>query len=502
MPHYTQTAPYPVVIIGAGPAGLTAGYELVKRGRQVIVFEKDKIVGGIARTEQYKGYRFDIGGHRFFTKIKEVEELWHELLGDEFLARPRLSRIYYEGKFYDYPLKMGNALSNLGLRTSIEVVLSYLHSQIAPYPQEESFEEWVSNRFGKKLFSVFFKTYTEKVWGIPCSEIRAEWAAQRIQGLSLPVAVRNALFYLPNGKVKTLINSFHYPRFGPGQMWEAAQDFINRQGGEVCLNSAVIRVVHDEGRVISVSVQDQQANRAAEISVSGTEFISTMPVTELIRRLDPPAPPDVLAAADNLSYRDFLTVVLIIKQADLFPDNWIYVHEPQVHIGRIQNFKNWSPDMVPDPSTTSLGLEYFCTEGDELWQKTEAELLALGKKEIEELGLARAADVIDGTIVRQPKAYPVYDRTYATHLETIKSYLAGFENLQTIGRNGLHKYNNQDHSMLTALLAARHILDHKETDVWEVNTERSYHEEVRIVSHDVLAADQLGTSYGIDKKKN
>jgi protoporphyrinogen oxidase len=485
------------VVIGAGPAGLTAAVELCRRGVPVTVLEKDRLVGGIARTETYRGYRFDIGGHRFFTKIGEVETFWRELLGDEFITRPRISRIFYSGKFFDYPLKPLNALTNLGLFTSVTVVLSYLQSQLFPYPREDTFEEWVSNRFGKKLYHIFFKTYTEKVWGIPCSEIRAEFAAQRIKGLSLPVAVWNALFGPRQGKavVKTLIEQFEYPRLGPGQMWETAAGYVAAHGGAVCLERDVVALRHAAGRVTEVVVR--AAGSAAENGAArpetlpGDAFISTMPISELVKKLDPPAPPDVLAAASGLTYRDFLSVVLIVKQPHLFPDNWIYVHSPDVQVGRVQNFKNWSPAMVPDPATSALGLEYFCTQGDALWQMSDADLIALGRREMDLIGLVRAEDVIDGTVVRQRKAYPVYNGTYAGYLETLKTYLAGFSNLQTVGRNGLHKYNNQDHSMLTAMLAVRNLMGERH-DVWNVNTERSYHEEVRI-PHDALSSDEAGT---------
>jgi len=478
------------VVIGGGPAGLTAAVELVRANVPVTVLEKDRLVGGIARTDNYKGYRFDIGGHRFFTKIGEVEKFWYDILQSEFITRPRISRIFYQGKFFDYPLKAMNALRNLGLWTSMEVVLSYFQSKLFPYPREDTFEEWVSNRFGKRLYRIFFKTYTEKVWGIPCSEIRAEWAAQRIQGLSLPVAVWNALFGARRGKdvVKTLIEEFQYPRLGPGQMWETAAAYVAERGGEVQLERDVVRVRHAAGRVTEVVTR--AAGTGAETSVAGDAFISTMPISELINKLDPPAPPEVVAAAQGLTYRDFISVVLIVKQADLFPDNWIYIHEAGVQVGRVQNFKNWSPDMVPDPSTSALGLEYFCTEGDALWRMDDAALIALGRKEMDQIGLVKSADVIDGTVVRQLKAYPVYNGTYAGFLDTIKTYLAGFGNLQTVGRNGLHKYNNQDHSMLTAMLAVRNLLGERH-DVWNVNTERSYHEEMR-VPHDALSSDEAG----------
>jgi protoporphyrinogen oxidase len=480
-----------VIVVGGGPAGLTAAVELCRQDVPVTVLEMDRLVGGIARTESYKGYRFDIGGHRFFTKIGEVEKFWVDLCGDDFLTRPRVSRIFYQGKFFDYPLKPFNALSNLGLRTSLAVLLSYARSQVFPYKTEDSFEEWVSNRFGKKLYQIFFKTYTEKVWGIPCSEIRAEWAAQRIKGLTLPVAIWNALFG-PRGQdvVKTLIEEFQYPRLGPGQMWEKAAGFVEQHGGQVLTETEVVCLRHAAGRVTQVMACPSGGRMGEPMRLAGRAVLSTMPVSELVHKLDPPPPPHVLAAARGLSYRDFISVILIVRQPHLFPDNWIYIHSPEVQVGRVQNFKNWSPDMVPDPSTASLGLEYFCSQGDALWQLSDEALLALGKREMEQIGLVRAEDVIDGTVVRQLKAYPVYNATYAGYLETIRDYLAGFENLQTIGRNGLHKYNNQDHSMLTAMLAVRNLLG-EQHDVWNVNTERSYHEEMRI-PRDALSSDEAG----------
>ncbi len=469
-----------VVIIGAGPAGLTAAWELIRRGVKVTVLEKYHLVGGIARTEQYKGYFFDIGGHRFFTKVDQVNKLWNEWMGDEFLLRPRISRIYYDGKFFDYPLRAFNALFNMGLWRSFLILLSYVQYRLFPYKQEETFEQWVTNRFGKRLFEIFFKTYTEKVWGIPTSEIRAEWAAQRIKGLSLFSAVRNALFKPRGEEIKTLIEEFHYPKRGPGMMWERVTELVRERGGTVIMEADAVKVARDGIRVTGV---EAVINGKREL-FSATDFISSAPLTELLAKLDPPPPPAVLASAKHLSYRDFITVVLILDRPSLFQDNWIYIHSPEVKVGRIQNFSNWSPYMVPDPDTTSLGLEYFCAEGDELWRAADAELVALGKRELEQIGLMFGANVIDGAVVRQWKAYPVYDAVYAQHLEVIKKYLGGFENLQTIGRNGLHKYNNQDHSMLTAIYAVENMLGLGRHDLWEVNTERSYHEEVRVSAQD------------------
>jgi protoporphyrinogen oxidase len=468
-----------VVIVGAGPAGLTAAYQLGKAGVPSVVLEKDETVGGLSRTARHGGYHFDIGGHRFFTKVKAVDDFWHEVLpAEDFLTRGRMSRIYYNKKFFDYPLRAANALFGLGPWTSFMVLLSYLKSRLFPVKDERSFADWVSNRFGMRLYRIFFETYTEKVWGIPCSELSAEWAAQRIKGLSLLTAVKNALLpQRPTGDksavIKTLIDSFEYPRRGPGMMWETVAERIQAAGSEVKTGADAVRVLHENGRVTAIEV----AGNGRTERVTGSHFISTMPVRELVHKLDPPPPPEILAAADKLNYRDFLTVALIVDNPDLFPDNWIYIHDPDVKVGRVQNFKNWSPEMVPDPRKSCVGLEYFCFEGDGLWTMPDDELVKLGAREMEQLGLLRAADVEDGAVVRMAKAYPVYDGVYAGALAQIRSWLEGLPNLQLVGRNGMHKYNNQDHSMLTAMLAAENILGAKH-DVWSVNVDQEYQEEI------------------------
>jgi protoporphyrinogen oxidase len=462
------------VILGAGPAGLTAAYELAKFNVPLVVLEQQPFVGGLASTQTYKGFSFDMGGHRFFTKVAEVKKIWDEVLGEDFLRRPRLSRIYYEGKFFHYPLRPLDALRGLGVWKSVLVVLSYVWWQLFPYREERTFEHWVTNRFGRRLFSTFFKAYTEKVWGISCSELKAEWAAQRIKDLSLKTVLLN-MFVKPRTTVKSLIEEFHYPRLGPGMMWSAVKEEVERRRGIVRLDSEVRRITRNGHRIEGVVI----AAGGKEEVVGGTDFISSMPVTEFVKRLDPPAPPDVLAAAEQLKYRDFLTVVLIVDRAEIFRDNWIYVHDPDVKVGRIQNFKNWSPDMVPDPRQSALGLEYFCNEGDDLWTASDQDLIERGKREVAHLGLARCEEVTDGCVVRVPKAYPVYDSDYRDHLQAVRAFVEPFENFQTIGRNGLHRYNNQDHAMLTGLLAARNVVLAEQNDVWSVNTDEEYHEEVR-----------------------
>jgi protoporphyrinogen oxidase len=463
-----------VVIIGAGPAGLTAAYELAKLNRRPVLLEKDNQVGGLARTESYRGFYFDMGGHRFFTKVEEVKRMWHEILGQDFVRRPRLSRIYYNGKFFDYPLKPINALFGLGFWESIRIALSYLRWQIAPYRYEESFEQWVTNRFGKRLFEIFFKSYTEKVWGISCAELKAEWAAQRIKDLSLKTVLLS-MFLKPKNTIRTLIDQFDYPRRGPGMMWNGVKDTIEKRGGEVRVNTGVIGI-HRNGKGIESVVVGSNGHRE---TIHGTHFISSMPVTEFINKLDPPAPPAVLKAAEKLKYRDFLTVCLIVNKPDLFPDNWIYIHDPEVKVGRIQNFKNWSLDMVPDPMKTSLGLEYFCTEGDELRNMPDADLVELGRRELDCIGLASPADIEDGCVFRVPKAYPIYDSDYRDYLAIVRDFVGSLENYQTIGRNGLHRYNNQDHAMVTGMMAVRNVIFGEKNDLWNVNTDQEYHEEIR-----------------------
>lgn len=466
----------PLVVIGAGPAGLTAADALTREGQQVVVLEADTVVGGIARTVEYKGFRFDIGGHRFYSRVPLVRKLWRRMLGPDLLTRPRLSRIYYDGRFYDYPLRAGNALRGLGPWRTLGIALSYLQARLHPITPEVTFEDWVVNRFGRRLYETFFKTYTEKVWGMPCSRIGAQWAAQRIKGLSLWKAGCEMLLAMVSrrsSQIRTLIDRFEYPRLGPGMMWEAFRRAVETQGGRVMLSAPVVQLQHDgQGRVLAVEYEPPGGGVCVEVA----GVVSTMPLRELVRALDPAPPDEVRAAADSLKYRDFLTVALVLDVAETFPDNWIYVHDPSVKLGRIQNFKNWSPDMVPDPAKTCLGLEYFCFEGDELWRMRDEELIALGTRELATIGLVDPGRVVDGTVVRMPKAYPVYDAGYLDALDVLRRYCSSFTNLALAGRNGLHKYNNQDHAMVTGLLAAARLLGRR-ADPWLVNVEEDYLEE-------------------------
>ncbi len=462
----------PIVIIGAGPAGLAAAYELVRQGGKPVLLEKSDQIGGLARTESYRDYYFDIGGHRFFTKIEKIGQLWRRMGGADFIKVTRMSRIYYRGRFFNYPLRIVNALTNLGIIESLLVVTSYVRAQLFPFPQEETFEQWVSNRFGERLYRTFFKTYTEKVWGIPCSSIRADWAAQRIKGLSLVVAVANALF--GNRRAKSLIEEFDYPLRGPGLMWQRFAEAIDAGGGCIRVKSEVIRIHHREGRITAVTCMEGDKEVAAPVG----HIISSMPVNRLVSRFDPAPPEAVLSAARGLTYRAFIIVILIINRRDIFPDQWIYIHNPDVRVGRIQNFKNWSAAMVPDSRTTSIGMEYFCTEGDEIWETPDEGLITMASRELSLLGMAGSHAVVDSFVVRQADAYPVYDEDYQKHLGAIRSYLSTMENLQTVGRSGMHWYNNMDHSMYTGILAAENVSGARH-NLWDVNEEEGYLEERR-----------------------
>ncbi len=466
-----------IVVIGAGPAGLTAAYELAKQAVAVTVLEKSDTVGGISRTARYKGFRFDIGGHRFFSKSDDIEDFWNEILKERLFERNRLSRIFYRNRFFDYPIRPLNALSNLGVLTASACLLSYGKARLFPPRSVRSFEDWMIASFGRTLYEIFFKTYTEKVWGMPCSEISADWAAQRIKGLSMSSLIKSMLLPTPTrgAVIKTLIDRFRYPGHGPGEMWEAVAKAVEARGGNLVFEAPVIRLERNADGLVQIWTGGK-----AERAYPGTDFLSTMPMRELVQALDPPAPEAVQVAARSLGYRDFLTVALIIDEPALFPDHWIYIHDPSVRMGRIQNFKNWSPEMVPDPRYTCLGLEYFCFEGDGLWNATDDELIALGCKELGQLGLVDPEKVVDGTVVRQPKAYPVYDDFYRQNVEIIRSFLEReVPNLQLIGRNGMHRYNNQDHAMMTGMLAARNITTDEHYNLWLVNSDAQYQEEIR-----------------------
>ncbi len=469
------------VVVGAGPAGLTAAYELVRRGQPVTVLEADDSVGGISRTVERDGWRFDIGGHRFFTKVRAVEELWHQILADEdFLLRPRLSRIYYGGKFYDYPIRPLNALRNLGLLEAAACMASYAAAKIRPPTDRRSLEGYVVACYGRRLYRHFFETYSEKVWGVPAAALSADWGAQRIKGMSLLQAVwEPTRRRLPGGRrraqdqVTSLIEQFHYPKLGPGMMWERCRDLVIAGGGTVITSAPVVRLLRDPAGVTEVAYRGACG---VEHVMPAAHVVSSMPLSSLVAAVDPPAPPEVVSAAASLRYRDFLTVALVVPESRGFPDNWIYVHQPGVRVGRVQNFGQWSPHMVHD-GLTCLGMEYFVFEGDDLWSASDDELVAMATAELQTIELAGPGDVAAGYVVRMPKAYPVYDETYQQSVAVVRKWLeSDVPNVHPVGRNGMHRYNNQDHSMVTAMLTIENILDGTSHDVWSVNVEQEYHE--------------------------
>jgi protoporphyrinogen oxidase len=462
-----------VVILGAGPAGLAAAYKLVEKNKSVVILEKDRQVGGMSKTNSFKGYLFDQGPHRFFTKSEKVMRFWQKILGNDLRKVSRLTRIYYKKKFFYYPLKPMNALFKLGILNSSIVMLSYLKSKVFPYKEEKTFEQWVSNRFGKKLYRTFFKAYTEKLWGIPCSKIQAEWVAQRIKGLSLRTAIKNAFFPDKSGKIKTLVEEFYYPKYGAGSMYERMAEIVAKGGkGKIALRNDVLELTHGNGLIKGVKTRGENGNVK---NWEGDNFISSIPITLLVRKLLPRAPRKILEAVRNLKYRSTIFVNLVLDCASPFPDNWIYVHEPATRMLRLTNIINFSPDLLKDKNKTGLVLEYVCGENSKFWNLDDKKLLRLGLTDLEKIGLGKKEDFVDGFITRSAKTYPVYDAEYPRNLRIIKDYLGQFKNLQLIGRYGMFKYNNMDHSALTGFYAAENVLG-KKHNIWEVNTDEEYHE--------------------------
>jgi protoporphyrinogen oxidase len=489
---------FPVAVIGAGPAGLTAGYLLSQAGIEVDIFESDPTyVGGISRTVVYKGFRFDIGGHRFFSKSSEIEALWSEILPNDMIVRERISRILYRGKYYQYPLEATQVIDNLGKREALLCVGSYLKRKIKPIQDVQNLEDWVTNQFGHRLYRTFFQTYTEKVWGVSCRAISADWAAQRIKGLSLSKAAWASLLSMSKSRaagaakpsveseksderkevIKTLITSFRYPRLGPGMMWEAAASHIQRQGGRLHMDTKVTALQRDQRSGLwSLSVQSPKGTAGPSSQGPYSAVISSAPLRDVITSIQPPLTAGIQSAAHSLSYRDFILVALIVKPRQFFPDQWLYIHDPGLKVGRIQNFGNWSPDLIPDPQLACYGMEYFCSQGDELWNTADANLLKIATEELLHLNLAMPGDVVDGCVVRQPKAYPVYDENYEATVQIIRDGLVEHcPGLHQVGRNGMHKYNNQDHSMMTAILVAKNIIAKNQNyDPWRVNQDAEY----------------------------
>ncbi len=521
------------IIIGAGPAGLTAAYELLEKpGIRPVIYESSSYIGGISKTVAYKGNRIDIGGHRFFSKSDRVMRWWLQLLplqgkpsrDDLLLDRPselspdpgapdpeqqdlvmlirhRLSRIFFLRKFFTYPVSFNSeTLFNLGMLRTVRIILSYARIRLFPIRPERSLEHFFVNRFGWELYKTFFRDYTEKVWGLPCTKIRPEWGAQRIKGLSIVTVLLHALKRiarrdgLSQKNVETsLIEKFFYPKLGPGQLWEEVARRICERGGAIHMNHPVVGVDHSESRVLAVRVKDEATGEIK--TVKADYVLSTMPVRDLIASLSGTVPDDVRASAAGLEYRDFLTVGLLVKRIKLtnttkiktingiIPDNWIYIQEKDVKIGRVQLFNNWSPYLVKDPDTVWMGLEYFCTEGDELWSKQDSDMIQLAVSELVKIGFIDAQSVLDGVVIRQPKAYPAYFGTY-DQFSTIRAFTDRLDNLFLIGRNGMHRYNNQDHSMLSAMMAVENIRTGStaKDNIWSVNAEQEYHEHQKSAS--------------------
>ncbi len=460
-------APGPVVVAGAGPAGLAAALHLARAGRPVVVVEQEGGVGGLARTVERDGYRFDLGGHRFFTRVPEVRALWEEMLGSELLVRRRRSRILFRGRTFDYPITAAGALAGLGPAESARVLASYLAARVRPVRPEASLADWLVNRFGRRLFETFFRPYTEKVWGLPCEAIGAQWAAQRIPGLSLQAAVADA-FRRGSGGQRTLATEFHYPRLGPGMLWERMRAAAEAAGAEFRLGHRLVRLRHDGAAVRRVEL----AGPRGTVALPAWHVVATIPLRDLVPALDP-APSPAVAAAAALRYRDLLVVALVLEGPDPFPDTWLYLHDPGVRAGRVQNFRAWSPELVPEADRSCLGFEYFCSAGDALWRIPDAELVRMALADLATIGFGGAGKLVRGHVIRVRDAYPVYGEDFARQLAAIRAGLAPLANLQVAGRNGMHRYNNMDHSILTGLLAARNVLGERH-DLWAVNADEVY----------------------------
>lgn len=458
----------PVVVAGAGPGGLAAALALSRAGREVVVLEREPEVGGLARTVERDGYRFDLGGHRFFTRVPEVRALWEELLGDEMRVRRRRSRILFHGRYFDYPISAGSAFRGLGPVESARILGSYLGARLRPVRPEVTLADWLTNRFGRRLFETFFRPYTEKVWGRTCETIGAQWAAQRIRGMSLRAAVADALRRGSGGQ-RTLHTEFLYPRLGPGMLWERMRQRIEAAGQRVLTGHRLTAVRHRDGAVFEVEVEGPRGRGVLPASA----LISTVPLRDLARALEPAPPREAVAAAESLRYRDFLVVALILEGPDPFPDTWLYLHDPGIRAGRVQNFRAWSPELVPAPDRSCLGMEYFCSAGDALWTLADAELVEVALADLAALGFGDRARLAAGHVVRVREAYPVYDGDFAARVDAIRRGLSPIRNLQVAGRNGMHRYNNMDHSMLTGLLAARNVLGERH-DLWTVNADEAY----------------------------
>lgn len=461
-----------VAIIGAGPAGLSCAYELTKKGVEVDVFEASNEVGGMCRTIELWGQKVDLGPHRFFSKEPHVNRFFREIVEDEYTLVRRLTRIYYNGKFFLYPLKLPNVFSNLPLRSIISVLRDFVYQQIKPKKDPKTFEDWVVNRFGRSLFETFFKTYSEKLWGIPCSKIDADWAAQRVKTLSLFGAIVNAIVDNLGPKHQTLIDEFAYPKEGTGQLYAKCAEKVLEMGGRIYLESRVKRVLLKEGKATGLELENGE-------SLNYDKIISSMPLTQLVKGLNPPK--NVTEAASQLYFRNTILVYLEMDSKDLFDDNWIYVHEPKLKHGRLTNFRNWCPSMYKDKETTIICMEFWAFDDDATWNENDSKIEKLATKEIRQLGLfSEDIQILNTKTIRVPKCYPVYETGYQQHLSVLENYIDGIENLIPIGRYGAFKYNNQDHSILMGILTAEKLVDGNDVDLWKINTDTEYQEEGRI----------------------
>ena len=470
-----------ILVLGGGPAGISCAYELAQRGVSPTVIERHGQVGGLCRTIPHEGFLFDVGPHRFFTKNGEVDRLWHEVLGDQSVTVGRRTRILYRKHLFDYPLKPLAALRGLGLWTSAKAMASFARIKLFPGRRSpaDSFEDWVVSQFGRVVYEIFFKTYTEKVWGIPCRTIAAEWAGQRIKGLSLTTALLNSLKRGGGGAgVKSLVDQFDYPRRGAGQVYERLAEMAASRGAAMVLGTRVVGVHHDQSRVTAIEVEDSAGGRRR---LPAEQVFSSIPLTELIQRLNPAPPAAVIEAARTLYYRDHVTVNLVVRRRRPFPDNWIYVHDPRVRMARIACYGNFSEDMLAGPGQDALSVEYFAFAHDDLWQMDDRRLIALAEQELEQVGLVKAAEIASAFVVRERDSYPVYYLGYRNNLDTVRAYLAQFGNLTPIGRGGMYRYNNQDHAILSGLLAARNFCaPGPRHDLWEINEENEYLEEKQL----------------------
>ena len=466
----------PIYVLGGGPAGLAAAYRLTKQGQSCIVVERGSRVGGLAKSINYRGFILDYGPHRFFTKVAPVLKLWHEVLGNDQVTVNRLTRIYYGGKYFSYPLKAFEALLTLGVFESFKIVTSYASVRLFPNRHPKHFAQWVTNKFGKRLFEIFFEAYTEKLWGIACTEISADWAAQRIKGLSLLSVVRNALLG-NNGKVKSLVDQFQFPRLGSGQLYEKIYDYLRSHNQQVLLNTEVVQVHHDNFQVTQLTLRNRQTRVEETVNCGGV--ISSIPISLLVQQINSPPPSPVITAAKSLKFRNTILVYLIVESGNLFPDNWLYINEPSVQLGRVTNFANWSSEMLPNQHQTPICCEYWCNFDDPMWTKPEDELRLQAEQELRKIRLLRQEKVSGGFIKRLPRTYPIYAGNYQAALSEIQGYLQQFQNLQLIGRYGAFKYNNQDHSLLMGIMAAENVLTPGKHNLWSVNSDSEYHEEAK-----------------------